>query len=223
MRPKHTTRLARWPVAVTLAAAATLTIGLSLGGTAVAATATPHPTSSASPHPDPKLSPQSSPSNSPHASPSGAAGQAAARKMTARVQLVRGRVAVWSDALLAACGPVLGPGCGLRLGVGCWAAGPAWAAGAAAAALPRTVLAKHVPIVRIPAAVMATADGHRVSHAGRFAVIWPSSHARGRTPLRTPPGATSQPRLPAWWTAVLTTMSKTPLMFRPRTMRCQGL
>jgi predicted alpha-1,2-mannosidase len=84
MRPKHTTRLARWPVAVTLAAAATLTIGLSLGGTAVAATATPHPTSSASPHPDPKLSPQSSPSNSPHASPSGAAGQAAARKMTAR-------------------------------------------------------------------------------------------------------------------------------------------
>jgi predicted alpha-1,2-mannosidase len=73
MRPKHTMRPARWPVAVTLAAAAILTIGLSLGSAAAAVGATVHPTPSASSHPSPSTSPRPNPSTTPQASPSSAA------------------------------------------------------------------------------------------------------------------------------------------------------
>jgi predicted alpha-1,2-mannosidase len=53
MRPKYTVRPARWPAAVTLAAAAMLAVGLSLGSTAAMASTSPQPTPSASPRPGP--------------------------------------------------------------------------------------------------------------------------------------------------------------------------
>jgi predicted alpha-1,2-mannosidase len=53
MRPKHTVRPARWPAAVTLAAAAMLAVGLSLGGSAAMASTSPQPAPTASPRPAP--------------------------------------------------------------------------------------------------------------------------------------------------------------------------
>jgi predicted alpha-1,2-mannosidase len=53
MRPKHTVRPARWPAAVTLAAAAMLAVGLSLAAPAAMASTSPQPTPSASPRPGP--------------------------------------------------------------------------------------------------------------------------------------------------------------------------
>jgi predicted alpha-1,2-mannosidase len=80
MRPQNTMRHAHWPVAVSLAAAAILTIGLSLGSAAAAVGATVHSTPSASPHPNPRTSPHPNPSAT-QASPSSAP---AARTATGR-------------------------------------------------------------------------------------------------------------------------------------------
>ena len=70
MRPKHLALFARWPAAVTLAAAGALAFGLSLTTPAAAAT---QPTSAASPHP------AQSASASPRPAPSSAAGGASTK------------------------------------------------------------------------------------------------------------------------------------------------
>jgi predicted alpha-1,2-mannosidase len=74
MRPKHTVRLARWPATVTLAAAAVLAVGMSLGSSAAMASSSPNPTPSASPRPAPSISPRPGPS-----SPVSASGRPATR------------------------------------------------------------------------------------------------------------------------------------------------
>jgi predicted alpha-1,2-mannosidase len=81
MGAKHLAWRARWPAAVTVAAAGILTIGMSLGSAAAAAGATPHPKPSASPRPSASTSPRPNPSAGPQASPGSAARK---RTMTAR-------------------------------------------------------------------------------------------------------------------------------------------
>jgi predicted alpha-1,2-mannosidase len=60
MGAKYQAWRTRWQAAVTIAAAGILTIGMSLGGAAAAASSTPHPTASTSPHPALSTSPEGS-------------------------------------------------------------------------------------------------------------------------------------------------------------------
>ncbi len=77
MRSSHLAYLARWPAALTVAAAATLAFGLSLGATAAAATQpTPGSTSSSSPQSAPTGSPQGAPSSATNGAPNASHGTA---------------------------------------------------------------------------------------------------------------------------------------------------
>jgi predicted alpha-1,2-mannosidase len=70
MRPKHMVRPARWPAAVTLAAAAVLAVGMSLGSSAAMAGTGAQAAPSVSPAPSPSASPRPAPSASPQPAPS---------------------------------------------------------------------------------------------------------------------------------------------------------
>ncbi len=94
MGAKHQAWRTRWPAAVTLAAAGILVIGVSLGGAAGAASASPDPTASATPHPTASTSPHPTASTSPEGSAASTDASAAATgRHTACTKVADGRLA----------------------------------------------------------------------------------------------------------------------------------